>query len=466
MRGRGLSPSILPSEAQSSLPFPMPPSGRSPESRPKPHVTHSKSTRKYPGGEVMTAVDGRFMREIGMRKESPINIRTYKLVPKPESPERCRGCRNTHCTCKTVEPKRLLSSKTSRTSTQSPVRRSSKQSESRLGKTPDCTEAMEGDSDEAVAEAFSPDSSFEVDTSLPDAGEVRHLQLPSISQSIATPSLKLPKLLRSIYVGRPATILFDYPPQCLQPSRLTARVLDMDPEEAEHCPLTFRVSDSIHTYNCFVNAYLFNGFTQTTSGGFNILMSSPPKPEFLLGFNAFQRVNHFPGSWQIGRKDNLWRNVSRLRRRFGRDYEICPNTYILPEDFKRFEAEREDDAKAYWIRKPVASSCGRGIKVVSSSQPIKNKQYPPPSGYLYSRYISNPHLINGLKYDLRVYVVVTCFDPLRIYVFEEGLVRFATEQYKLNKRTIKKRYTHLTNYSVNKAAARYQANVNPSVSRR
>lgn len=42
------------------------------------------------------------------------------------------------------------------------------------------------------------------------------------------------------------------------------------------------------------------------------------------------------------------------------------------------------------------------------------------------RYIADPFLINGNKFDLRVYVYVSSYDPLKIYVFPDGLARFAT----------------------------------------
>jgi tubulin polyglutamylase TTLL4 len=64
-------------------------------------------------------------------------------------------------------------------------------------------------------------------------------------------------------------------------------------------------------------------------------------------------------------------------------------------------------------------------------------------------------LIDGFKYDLRIYVVVTCFDPLKIFLFKEGLVRFATQKYSNNPKNLDKRFVHLTNYSVNKKADDY-----------
>ena len=51
--------------------------------------------------------------------------------------------------------------------------------------------------------------------------------------------------------------------------------------------------------------------------------------------------------------------------------------------------------------------------------------------------------------------MVTSFDPLRIFMFREGLVRFATQKYSNNPKHLEKRFIHLTNYSVNKKADDY-----------
>jgi tubulin polyglutamylase TTLL4 len=111
--------------------------------------------------------------------------------------------------------------------------------------------------------------------------------------------------------------------------------------------------------------------------------------------------------------------------------------------------------KDMFILKPTASSCGRGIKVIGKKDQINNKK----GGYLVSKYIAKPHLLRGFKYDLRLYIVVTCYEPLKAYLFQDGLVRLATQQYSTNQKTLKKRFVHLTNYSINKKAEAYKKNV-------
>ena len=113
----------------------------------------------------------------------------------------------------------------------------------------------------------------------------------------------------------------------------------------------------------------------------------------------------------------------------------------------------QEDAGVLYILKPVAASCGRGIKVIGKKTHISRRD-----GYLASKYVCKPHLINDLKYDLRVYVIVTSYDPLRVYVYNEGLVRFATEKYTLDPSDLKKKFIHLTNFSVNKKSENFKVN--------
>ena len=82
------------------------------------------------------------------------------------------------------------------------------------------------------------------------------------------------------------------------------------------------------------------------------------------------------------------------------------------------------------------------------------------------KYIDNPLLINGCKFDLRLYVLLTGVDPLKVYLYQEGLVRFdnfscnnfllhlvarfATHQYTNDSAQLGNNFIHLTNYSINK----------------
>ncbi|OON20411.1 Tubulin-tyrosine ligase family protein, partial [Opisthorchis viverrini] len=183
-----------------------------------------------------------------------------------------------------------------------------------------------------------------------------------------------------------------------------------------------------------------------------------------LGFRPikeYQKVNHFPGSFQLGRKDKLWINLNQLRSHFGRRaVDFVPRTFCLPADTRQLRemlmrqerANHDGSANILgdavvprWIIKPPASARGIGVHVVQNITDLpKSRQI------IVQSYISRPFLINNTKFDLRLYVYVTCFNPFKAYLHREGLVRFASQQYSLSAVDINNRFVHLTNYSVNR----------------
>ena len=77
-----------------------------------------------------------------------------------------------------------------------------------------------------------------------------------------------------------------------------------------------------------------------------------------------------------------------------------------------------------WICKPAASSQGKGIFITQDINEI-----PPRTQAVVSEYVGKPLLIDGYKFDMRIYVALTSIYPLRMYIYEDGLARFATQKY-------------------------------------
>ena len=168
------------------------------------------------------------------------------------------------------------------------------------------------------------------------------------------------------------------------------------------------------------------------------------------GLTKYQKVNHFPKSTEITRKDCMYRHLSRMRELHGsKHYGFMPLTFILPNELDELQKAMEADLSKQWIVKPAASSQGKGIFLTNNVQDIPEKQQ-----MIASQYIANPLLIDDYKFDLRIYVGITSINPLRVYVFDEGLTRFATVKYNQSSKN-QSRYVHLTNYSLNKYNANF-----------
>ena len=168
----------------------------------------------------------------------------------------------------------------------------------------------------------------------------------------------------------------------------------------------------------------------------------------LRRLNKYQRYNHFPICWQLGRKDNLYINYLKMQKKFKDDYNYMPFKYILPQDRDTVQEIMKEynifNIKEIYIVKPLASTHGKGVRILTDPTTVPTK------GIL-EKYIYNPHLINRRKYDMRIYVLVTGFRPLKIYIYDNGIIRFCSEKYTTDAEKLNNNYIHVTNYSVNKA---------------
>jgi tubulin polyglutamylase TTLL6/13 len=88
---------------------------------------------------------------------------------------------------------------------------------------------------------------------------------------------------------------------------------------------------------------------------------------------------------------------------------------------KRKESPKKRIAPVTLIVKPDCMSQGRGIFLTNDIE-----QIPKEENLIVQEYIHHPYLVDKLKFDIRLYVLVLSCDPLKIFLFKEGLVRFAT----------------------------------------
>ena len=251
------------------------------------------------------------------------------------------------------------------------------------------------------------------------------------------------RIMPSPVPGRSGTVSIAYPPYINK-----KRKEEPGAQDRETSGLYFKIGPKVHEYNCVRNSWLRAGFVRTSSwnkcAGY---WGRHCSASAFRNLNRWQKVNHFPGSWTLGRKDRLGRIMGRMRRIHGTDFNIHAETMVMPMDRRKLSNLISVEPRALWIIKPASSSCGRGIRVVSS-QTLNPKKLR--KGTIVQRYLSKPYLIDGRKFDMRIYIIVTCYDPLRAYICEEGLVRFATGKYSRSLKSLKNRFVHLTNYSVNK----------------
>eukprot|EP00928_Gymnodinium_smaydae_P054342 TRINITY_DN3812_c0_g2_i1.p1 TRINITY_DN3812_c0_g2~~TRINITY_DN3812_c0_g2_i1.p1 ORF type:complete len:687 (-),score=62.93 TRINITY_DN3812_c0_g2_i1:76-2136(-) len=192
--------------------------------------------------------------------------------------------------------------------------------------------------------------------------------------------------------------------------------------------------------------------------------------DWLRRVEPWMRINHFPGMNQaLARKTRLARNMCRMQRMFPTEYNFIPPTWVLPDDLgsleKRFDETGE--SKTIYIVKPDHLCQGKGIFLtceVERMRKVAAECRERDLTVVVQRYLAKPMLIEGLKFDLRLYflvcgVFVDGEFELRCFLFRDGLVRLCTKPYvPPTPETFDQKCMHLTNYAVNKNSKDFQQN--------
>jgi len=202
-----------------------------------------------------------------------------------------------------------------------------------------------------------------------------------------------------------------------------------------------------------------------------------------IHLDPHQHVNHFLNHYELTRKDLLVKNMKRMRRAAEKEgkmeesqrYNVCPMTFVLPMEYNMFVEEFKKHPGCTWIMKPVGRSQGAGIFLVQKLAQLQQWRPPTtwnnprtigrdsqdvddeegagkegPEHYVVQRYVDDPLLIGGKKFDIRLYVIVTSFTPLTVYMHRGGFCRFSMSRYSMDKNSMNNLGQHLTNVAVQK----------------
>lgn len=134
----------------------------------------------------------------------------------------------------------------------------------------------------------------------------------------------------------------------------------------------------------------------------------------IKNLSPHQRLNHFPGTGFITNKLTL-STTPRLPH--------ILKAFRMPQEKEKFlEYSKANPARKQWIQK---SSSHRGISIETTERVNLNQE-----DTLIQEYMSNPLLIDGKKFDIGIYAVLTSVEPLRVYIYEsESLLRFCAKPY-------------------------------------
>jgi len=130
---------------------------------------------------------------------------------------------------------------------------------------------------------------------------------------------------------------------------------------------------------------------------------------------------------------------------------------LLEKLSKKLPQYKLNGNKNIWVLKPSTLSRGRGIQCVNNLKSVfdcLNQENI--NGLVIQKYIENPLLIYGKKFDIRQWVLITSLRPLTIWLWDDPYLRFSAEEYNID--NYSNIYSHLTNNCIAKYSKKYNSN--------
>lgn len=132
----------------------------------------------------------------------------------------------------------------------------------------------------------------------------------------------------------------------------------------------------------------------------------------LNNLKSHQKINHFPGCGYLTNKLSL--SITGLPYQL-KAFQL-PNDknklmeYIIDNPEKVF-VEKDNEHRHIYIRNTTE------LNLTSNSTFVQE-------------YLRNPYLVDGYKFDIGVYVVITSINPLRVYIYQgDVLFRYCPQKY-------------------------------------
>jgi hypothetical protein len=182
--------------------------------------------------------------------------------------------------------------------------------------------------------------------------------------------------------------------------------------------------------------------------------------------HTHKRLNHFSRAINaLTRKDDLCGNIRLFKAAYqcGPLYSFAPRSFVVPKERKQLcafakrlnnIADESEAMEKMFIFKPASANRGKGIYVFNRLQDLVQDRTTPIG--VVQRYVQYPCLIDGYKFDLRLYVLLADAWPPEIYLHKRGLVRISSQRYDVAQFT--NPFQHLTNSSVTKTSKQLEQN--------